>query len=624
VSSSVTLYRAGDEKGSGETALGWASTDATGAFRLSYVVPDDPDAVLYLIAEGPAPSPILLATVLGDGPVETSIVINERTTVATAFAMAQFIAGHQIGGTSPGLQNASGIVRNLVDVETGEVGDLLGKAPNGLETSTMRTFNSLANLLAGCVNVAADCTKLFKLATTPAGRAPHETLQAAINIAHNPWQNPAKLFRLAARGTSPYQPALRSAPDTWALAIKYVGNGREFDGPGAMAFDENGDVWATNNYAFRKNHSVPTCGSELLSKLTATGADAPRAPYRGKRGGLDGAGFGITLDPDGNLWVGNFGFFGSTCPTKRIPSANSLSKFSPSGKPLSPPAGFTQGCISGAQGTVSDQLGNIWIANACGGTITQYREGDPDDAWVFDIGSGETALDGICPDNPAATPFDIAIDSAGDAWVSDNFNDSVFKLAADGSLIMSVGGPEPDIKRPLGIAIDSLGNVWISNSRVVELEKACVPSLSAQEYGALIPDRDGACVTQLDSSGKPAGTVPCGDAGLELPWGIAVDGNDNVWVANFGGRRLSQLCGARSEHCPPGRKTGEAIAPHGYPSNALLRNTGVSIDPSGNVWVANNWLIDPVQTNPGGDGLVVFIGLAAPVKTPLIGPPQQP
>jgi hypothetical protein len=61
-----------------------------------------------------------------------------------------------------------------------------------------------------------------------------------------------------------------------------------------------------------------------------------------------------------------------------------------------------------------------------------------------------------------------------------------------------------------------------------------------------------------------------------------------------------------------------------YMIDALVRNTGVSIVPSGNVWLCNNWLIDPIQTNPGGDGLVVFIGLAAPVKTPLIGLPQQP
>jgi len=28
--------------------------------------------------------------------------------------------------------------------------------------------------------------------------------------------------------------------------------------------------------------------------------------------------------------------------------------------------------------------------------------------------------------------------------------------------------------------------------------------------------------------------------------------------------------------------------------------------------------------NPGGSGLVEFIGIAVPIKMPLIGPPQQP
>jgi len=58
--------------------------------------------------------------------------------------------------------------------------------------------------------------------------------------------------------------------------------------------------------------------------------------------------------------------------------------------------------------------------------------------------------------------------------------------------------------------------------------------------------------------------------------------------------------------------------------DAPVRNAGVSIDPSGNVWLCNNWLIDPIQTNPAGDGRVVFTGLAAPVKMPLIGLPEQP
>ena len=53
-------------------------------------------------------------------------------------------------------------------------------------------------------------------------------------------------------------------------------------------------------------------------------------------------------------------------------------------------------------------------------------------------------------------------------------------------------------------------------------------------------------------------------------------------------------------------------------------STGVAIDPSGNVWLANNWKNVPIQTNPGGYQIVAYLGLAAPTRSPQIGPPEQP
>jgi hypothetical protein len=57
--------------------------------------------------------------------------------------------------------------------------------------------------------------------------------------------------------------------------------------------------------------------------------------------------------------------------------------------------------------------------------------------------------------------------------------------------------------------------------------------------------------------------------------------------------------------------------------------TDVSIDPAGNVWVANNWNSlegaakpnppEPVSTWGGGSGFTVIYGVAAPVKPPRIG-----
>jgi hypothetical protein len=40
----------------------------------------------------------------------------------------------------------------------------------------------------------------------------------------------------------------------------------------------------------------------------------------------------------------------------------------------------------------------------------------------------------------------------------------------------------------------------------------------------------------------------------------------------------------------------------------------IAIDPSGNLWISNFH----------SDSVTKFVGLAAPVKTPLIGPPHKP
>jgi hypothetical protein len=59
----------------------------------------------------------------------------------------------------------------------------------------------------------------------------------------------------------------------------------------------------------------------------------------------------------------------------------------------------------------------------------------------------------------------------------------------------------------------------------------------------------------------------------------------------------------------------------------------LGIGPAGDVWADNNWLdykaalgqvAEPLSTLGAGQGVVVFYGMAKPVKTPLIGPVRQP
>jgi len=46
-----------------------------------------------------------------------------------------------------------------------------------------------------------------------------------------------------------------------------------------------------------------------------------------------------------------------------------------------------------------------------------------------------------------------------------------------------------------------------------------------------------------------------------------------------------------------------------------MRQTAAVIDQAGNIWSLNNWKPDidiDILSNPGGDGVMIFVGLAAP------------
>jgi hypothetical protein len=97
---------------------------------------------------------------------------------------------------------------------------------------------------------------------------------------------------------------------------------------------------------------------------------------------------------------------------------------------------------------------------------------------------------------------------------------------------------------------------------------------------------------------------------------------------------IVELCGANPKAWPPGKKMGDAISPPGgYVGGGMQMLIDIAVDPAGNVWVDNNWqnidaaldrAPEPLSTLGAGQGVVVFYGLATPVRTPLIGPVQQP
>jgi streptogramin lyase len=376
-----------------------------------------------------------------------------------------------------------------------------------------------------------------------------------------------------------YGPILREAPTAWVLSLVHTAGG--YDGPGRMAFDSQGNIWVTNN--FEPPGSGPGLG---VISLGPTGAPRNGSPVTG--GGIKGVWWGIAIDQRDRVWLSNFiGDDTADFYSPDFVGGTSVALFTSNGRALSPAGGITAGDLHAPQGMAVDPRGNVWTANHGTDTVTLYPGGDPAAARVISGGG-------------LYNPFTIVTDAQGNAWVDNGSLDpsaqgSITRIGPDGQAHAAVTVNR--MRSPQGMAIDSAGDLWIAS--LVD-----------------------SSVTWLGRDGRVKGQFRA--PSIEGAWGLAIDGDDNVWVASFIGKTVTKLCGRTRANCPAGLRTGDPISPrlHGFDNGGLQHVTAVQVDASGHAWVANNWSrIVPIT---GGNGLVQFIGVAAPVRTPMIGLPARP
>jgi hypothetical protein len=604
----VTLFEATAAR---PTVLGQATTDTSGQFTITSSK-NTSSSIFYVSAD--IGGGVEFVAVLGPN-LSASVTINELTTVAASYSMAQFYKTGVISGNSFGLQIAAGMNDNIVTVATGDSSPVLLDSPNADQTNSLRSTRSLANLLAACVHDRRVTRDFFHLTKPARGGVPRNTTEALANLARNPGQNVEQIYALTLLRDA-YDPPVTSMPDAWTVTVKVNDSGDDdflFGGPGNIAFDSRGYAWILNNV----DQGTPNSSRfDVVLKPNGQPADGsngtPTSPIMG--GGILGGGFGVTIDPFGSVWLGNFGWGQcSGCdPTPNPPGNGSVSQFTASGTPISGPEGYYNGPLR-VQGMASDAQGNIWISSFGNDSVYVFQHGDPNQSVGYHQYEG-------------SGPFDVAIASDGSAWVANSGGldgghpSSVARYdLVNGVLkqrfIRFVGN------NLRGIAIDSKGNAW---------------------FGSLNDNK----VYGIRPNGTTIGSFDGG--GMDSPWDVTVDGEDNLWVANFGplqmgnnftDGRLTKLAGANPATRPPGKHLGDPISPAtGYtvPSEGspvllhngeplygprthsyapMMRQTGAVIDQAGNVWSINNWKPDfdiDATINPGGDGMIIFVGLAAP------------
>src|SRR6266496_567913 len=401
------------------TVVGQATTDVSGRFTIPYRKSNS-SSIFFLkadIGEG-----VEFVTILGSNLPQLA-TINELTTVAASYSMAQFLRTGVISGNSFGLQIAAGMNDNIVTSATGQSSPVLLNSPNADQTNSLRSTRSLANLLAACVNDPDVTVSLFDLTTPPGGLPPHNTVEALANLARDPGQNVDGIYALTLLSDL-YSPPLVEIPDAWTVTFKVNDSGDDsilIGGPGNLAFDERGYAWVTNNTV----QGTPNSSKYVLAlKPNGQPADGrngtPRSPLTG--GGILGTGFGVTIDLRGSVWFGNFGW-GMCSGCDPSPSGNgSLSRFTLSGAAMSQPNGYQGGPVR-AQGLGADVDGNIWISSYENDSVYVFIRGNPHHAVSFQQYEN-------------SGPFDVAIAADGTAWVSNsgglpsgNFPRSVAKYA---------------------------------------------------------------------------------------------------------------------------------------------------------------------------------------------------
>ena len=555
IGASVQVYAAGTS-GNGSSGTAFLSTalttDSNGAFTVpaGYMCPTA-GSEIYVVARGgkagtsgSANGAIVLMTALGAcNQIPASVVVNEATTAADAYALSQFLAaGGELGASATnvtGLHNAVATALALTDISAGSSpGPTF--AANG--SSPAPRINSVANMLDACA-VGSSCGSLFAATTPAGGTMPSNTLDAALNLVRNPAANVASLYALVS-GSAAFAPVVSAAPADWTLFVNYTGGG--MNAPSGLGVDSAGNIWVASYF-------------DVASVFSPLGK--PLLPNGIMGFGLS-ASYGLAVDANDNAWIPNE-------PSTGV-NGNSVTVLTSAGTSVSGAGGFTAGGLDFPTSVVIDTDTTAWVVDYGNSHLTH-------------LSSSGQALSGAAGYTTPlfAFPVSAAVDGNHNIWVANQSGATVTKVSPDGTQFTNFACCDG----PSTMAFDRLGNAWVANY-----------------YGN--------SMSEISSSGVIVATGTYAGGGINHPQGVAIDGAGNVWIANFRSGAISELAGATA--AIPGATLSPSI---GLGADAsLLEAYAIAVDASGNLWI----------TNFGSNTLTQFVGLAPPVRTPLIGLPVAP
>ncbi|KAF1078124.1 6-bladed beta-propeller [Methanogenium sp. MK-MG] len=160
-----------------------------------------------------------------------------------------------------------------------------------------------------------------------------------------------------------------------------------------------------------------------------------------------------------------------------------------------------------------------------------------------------------------SSPFDVAIDDSGNVYVADSKNNRIQKFTSKGTFLTkwgSKGSANDEFSSPCSVAVDGSGNVY-----VVDFGNSCIKKFTSI----------GMYLTKWGSVGKDK-------EDFHSPCSVAVDGSGNVYVVDSGNNCIKKFTSEGTyltQWGSFGLGNGEFHSPY-----------GVAVDHSGNVYVADS------------------------------------
>ena len=193
----------------------------------------------------------------------------------------------------------------------------------------------------------------------------------------------------------------------------------------------------------------------------------------------------------------------------------------------------TSAKINAPRGVAVDNAGNIYISDRSNNRI---RKVDADGIITTYAGNGESGYSG---DDGAATsakinfPYSLATDSNGNLYISDAYNHIIRKVDSSGKISTVAGTPESSgysgdggaatsaqLNSPLGVDLDSNGNIYIAdiyNDRIRKVDTNGIIST----------------VAGTGESGYTGDGAAATSATISSPITVRVDEADNIYIAQW-------------------------------------------------------------------------------------------